>query len=128
MKRRLSLLLALVLLLSLGLSACGGAGPDQTAKDFIKIVKEGEADKLKDVCTESFAAEASMMIAGIGMMKAADENFKFEASDFKVEKEEGDSAVVKFTMTISAGDEEDKEESTMNLIKKDGKWLVESVN
>ncbi len=127
MKKRFSLLLALVLVFTASLTACGGGSDSEqvkVAKDFNACISEMKADDIEKLCTEEFAPEASMVVGMMAVMGAADEEFVYEASDYKVEEEKEDTAVVTFTLKAKMAGEENEGPAKMMLKKVDGKWLV----
>ncbi len=124
MKRKYSTLLALLLLFTLGLTACGGASPAGTAEEFIKAMTEGKKEKVIELCTEDMDKLAEFPMEYIKSMKENDDTFKFEASDFKVKDESDNKATVTFKTKITEKGKTEEEEVSISLIKKDGKWLV----
>ncbi len=131
MKKRFSLLLALVLVFSAGLTACGGGGADseqvKVAKEFNACIAEMKADEVAKLCTEDFADEAGMFVGVIALMGAADENFSYEASDYKVIDEKDDTCAVTFTVKAKVAGEESEETGKLLFTKVDDKWLISGV-
>lgn len=128
MKKRLSLVLSLVMMLSLVLTACGGGGDQgKVVEDFVGAVSEADADKVAELCTDNFKAEAAMVVMGIAMMKAEDEKFSIEASDIKVTEEKDDTCKVTFKLKMTSAEGEKEEESTATLKKVDDKWLMDGM-
>ncbi len=128
MKKRFSLLLALVLVFTASLTACGGDNEQvKVAKAFNAKIAEMKADGIEELCTEEFAPEAAMVVGMMAMVGAADEEFVYEASDYKVEDEKEDTATVTFTLKAKLAGEENEGPAKMMLKKVDGKWLVDGM-
>lgn len=98
------------------LSSCGGSSdkPEAVAQKFLNhLAKKEFAEAKKMATTESSAA--------IDMLETLVKTDESDAKEKKIEnlscKEDGDKATCKY--------DEDGESKTLDMVKKDGKWLVE---
>lgn len=102
------------------ISACGGGssseGPKEVASKFITHVNNMEFDKAKQYGTEATNGILDMVAGFAGMAQEKPENTGFEILDIK---EDGDKATVTYRNEGADADE------TLNLVKQDGKWLVD---
>jgi hypothetical protein len=103
---------------ALFLSACGGGssseGPKEVASKFITHINNMEFEEAKNYGTKS-TQEILDMLKGFAGMAEKPESTAFEIIDVK---EEGDKATVTYRNEGADADE------SLNLIKEDGKWLV----
>ncbi len=129
MKKRISLVLSLALMLSVALTACGSSDQVDVAKGFMDAFIAGDAEKVVEYCTEEFKPEASLAIMAIGMAKSMDEEFSIEASGYELTEENEDTATVTFTVKTKTKEDGEQEDKGSALLKKvDGKWLVNGMN
>jgi hypothetical protein len=116
MKTRALLSLAIATLIA----ACGGGAastPTQVAEQYLTALNKQDFDAAKKLGTEKTAQMLDMMAP---MMKMMGDAAKQE-SGFKILNEaiEGEKATVTYRSEGKDADE------TLNLIQKDGKWLVD---
>lgn len=104
--------LFIVLVAVLGLTACS-SGPTDVAKNFSENLAQGKVDEAKKYATES-TGKLLDMASGFGGIKVKP-NFKFDAIKDSIV---GDKAWVFFK-------DENGEQQTVELVKVDGKWLVD---
>ncbi len=131
MKKRFSLLLALVLVFSAGLTACGGGGSDaeqvKIAKEFNVCIAEMKADDVAELCTEDFKEEAGMFVGMMALAGAMSDDFSYEASDYKIVDEKDDTCAVTFKVKAKVAGEEEESEGKLLFKKVDDKWLISGV-
>lgn len=112
--------LALLLIVSFAMLACGGSDdPGKVAEKFLTHLNKQEYEEAKKLGTESTVLTIGMIESMSGMAEsfggsAESEDIELEMGDCEVD---GDKAKCTYT---SNG-----EESTINLVKKDGDWLVD---
>lgn len=124
MKKRLSVLVAVVLILALSLGACGGGSSAKaTAEGFLNAMKNFDGDKLAEFVVDEAKEEAKLGIESMASLKST--GIKMEFKDIKVE-ESGDTAKVTYTMTMSVLGQTTEQPSTLDLVKVGGKWKVGS--
>lgn len=85
MKKNLFVLVAIVLVLPLVLSACGG-GPTKNAENFVKAISDADRDK-----AEKYACDDDEFMQFLDLMFSGETN-KNEVDDLKCE-EDGDDRV-----------------------------------
>ncbi len=131
MKKRISLLLALALVFSVGLTACGGSDgasgddPVGVAKQFVALVNDKKPEEVAKICTEDFADIGVINAESFSIAAEMAEDFAYEASDYQVVDETDDSCGVTMKTTIKAlGIETDGGKLKVLLTKVDGKWLM----
>jgi hypothetical protein len=105
---------------ALFMAACGGGGakgdgPKEVASKFIGHINNMEFDEAKKYSTEGTAGILDMLKGFAGMAEKP-ETTGFEILDVK---EDGDKATVTYRNEGADSDE------TLNLVKQDGKWLVD---
>lgn len=126
---------ALLLLLLLALIGCGNGNnnstnttttpstPGEVVKELAYAMEAGDAEKIKELLPDLEAKLGGNMYTLAQWMK---ENATASGgiTDFKIDNESirGDKAVVTATLTNGNGQ---SSTDTFNLIKKDGKWVVE---
>ncbi|MCB9436258.1 MAG: DUF4878 domain-containing protein [Anaerolineales bacterium] len=107
MKKNLFVLVAIVLILPLVLSACGG-GPAKNAENFVKAMNDGDRDK-----AEKYACDDDEFKTFMDLIFADGNTSNAELDDLKCE-EDGDNRV---TCTGKSNGEE----SSLTFIMKDDK-------
>lgn len=119
------LLAMLVMVGSLALVGCGGSGgPGDTVKDLMTAMEKGDAGKVKELAP-------GMKMLGDDKLEGMVEQMKLEAKkkggikDIEIieEKIDGDKATVKYKVTMGDGTSDGEDE--MQLIKDEGKWIVD---
>ena len=115
--------IALIFCLAI-MSACGSGGPEGAAINFLESMYSGDFETARKYATTDTKSMLTMM-ESFGAKDQLADKMKDVDIDFKVieTKIDGDKAVCTIQMSSSAEGEEDKDER-INLIKKDGKWLV----
>lgn len=126
MKRLVKVALILVAVVALG--ACGSKNkPDAIAKDFLTALNQMDYDKAKTFGTEETGKMVDMMKAFMPTDAAKVEEAKAKAKNLVVEitdtKIEGEKAIC--TYKISGIEGQEPKEDKLNLVQKDGKWLVD---
>lgn len=98
-------------------TACGGSGdsPKAVAQKFITALEDKKFDEASSVATDETKQAVKMIESFASMMPADAKKKEFE---FGEEKIDGDKASVSYK---EKGTDKDQ---TVNLVKKDGKWLV----
>jgi hypothetical protein len=120
MKKALLSILSVVLI-AMTIASCGSkADPKGVALNYLNALKSLDYEGAKKFSTPETGKMLDMLSSFSSMMP---DSMKEQAKNIKVEikeaKEEGDKCVVKFV----SSDKPDSEE-VLNLVKKDGKWLV----
>lgn len=92
--------------------ACGSSGPGVVAEKFSENLAKGKVNEAKKYATEA-TGEMLDLASSFGGLEV-EPDFKFV---IKEEVIDGDKATVTFT-------DKDDNESTLDLVKIDGKWLV----
>ena len=112
--------LTLALFAVIGLVGCDSNSPEAAADKFMTGLLHYDYEAAKSVSTEETKKMVDLMAQFSAMMP---DSMKKEAKKIKVNikdsKEEGETAVVTYTTS------EDPAEKKMNLVKQDGKWLVQ---
>ncbi len=107
-------------ILALTMVSCNSNSPKSTAEKFLNSFYHMEYKQAKEVSTEDTKKMLDMIEQFSAMMP--DSN-KQSAKKIKIElgevKETGDSAVVMYTTS------ENKQPQKINLVKQNGKWLVQ---
>ena len=106
--------------LSFGVMSCGSkSNPKDVAQNFLSSLTKMDYEGAKKYGTPDTGKMLDMLASFSSMME---DSIKNKAKDVKVAikdvKEEGDKATVTYTNTDKEGDQ------TLNLVKQDGKWLV----
>lgn len=99
-------------------SCSGGAGPEESAKNYIEALNAEDFEKAKEFATKESAGMLDFMkgIAGMSGEKK-DEASKKEIKDLKCKVEAGDSVAV-CTFVV------DGKEEKLDMKNVDGKWLA----
>lgn len=103
------------------LVSCGSkSDPKDVALNYLNALKKMDYDAAKKYGTPETGKMLDMLASFSGMVP---DSVKNKAKDVKVSikeaKEEGDKCVVTFS-----SDDKPEATETLNLVKKDGKWLV----
>jgi len=111
----------MVVVIAMTILSCGNkSDPKKVAASYLNALKKMDYETAKKFGTPETGKMLDMMSSFSGMMP---DSIKDKAKDVKVEikeaKEQGDKCVVSFTSSEKPGAEE-----SLNLVKKDGKWLV----
>jgi len=119
--KKLVLSVLAVAMIAFAFSSCGSkSDPKDVALNYLNALKSMDYEGAKKFSTPETGKMLDMLASFSGMMP---DSMKEQAKSIKVTikeaKEEGDKCVVKF----SSSDKPENEES-LNLVKKDGKWLV----
>ncbi|RYD58618.1 MAG: DUF4878 domain-containing protein [Sphingobacteriales bacterium] len=118
--KKLFFSLAAVVLLAIGLVSCNTNTPKATADKFLNSFYHMDYKEAKTVSTEETKKMLEMIEQFATMMPdSARENAKKVKINIKDVKEEGDKATVVYTTS------ENTSESKLDLIKQEGKWLVQ---
>lgn len=109
----------MILAASLFMAACGSKadGPKEVATKFLTHINAMEFEEAKQFGTKE-TNELLDMLKGFAAMGGEEQKPEATAFEIKDAKEEGETATVTYR---SEGSEEDE---TLNLVKQDGKWLV----
>jgi hypothetical protein len=107
-------------LMTFAIMSCGNkSNPKDVSQNFLNALTKMDYEGAKKYGTPETGKMLDMLSSFSNMMP---DSVKNKAKDIKVEiknvKEEGDKCVVTYK------NNEKEEEQTLNLIKKDGKWLV----
>jgi len=108
--------------LAFGMASCGSkSDPKEVALNYLNALKSMDYEGAKKFSTPETGKMLDMLASFSGMMP---DSMKEQAKSIKVEikdaKEEGE----KCTVTFTSSDKPENEEK-LNLVKKDGKWLVD---
>ncbi len=115
MKKVIHTLLISIFMLSM--FSCGSSSdPKEVGKQFLLHLQNEEWDKAKELGTEGTKASIQMIVGFMEMSKQKDEKKKSKL-EFGECEINGDEAVLHYTA--------DGKEETLNLVKKDGEWLVD---
>jgi hypothetical protein len=118
--KKLLLSLAATVVLTLPLASCNSNSPKASADKFMTGLLHYDYEAAKSVSTEETKKMIDLMAQFSAMMP---DSMKQAAKKVKVNikdsKEEGDKATVTYTTS------EDPTEKKMNLVKQNGKWLVQ---
>ena len=120
MKKVLFSILAIAMI-AITVVSCGSKNdPKEVALNYLNALKSMDYEGAKKFSTPETGKMLDMLASFSGMMP---DSLKEQAKGIKVTvkeaKEEGDNCVVKFTSSDKPENEE-----TLNMVKKDGKWLV----
>ncbi len=121
--------LGLVLLVVVSMGACKSGGkPETVAKEFLTALNKMDYDKAKTFGTEETGKMIDMVKAFSGgdEAKLAEAKKKVEKAEIEILKTEllGDTAAV-CQYKVSGIEGQDPKEDKIDLVKKDGKWLVD---
>ena len=109
------LTLAVIALAVITMNACKSSDtPDKVAEKFLGHINKKEFAEAKKIATTEAAASIDMLES---VSKMGGENTKEAKIENMKCKEDGDKAVCDYT--------ENGEAKKLDLVKKDGKWLVE---
>lgn len=121
--------LSLILLIVIALGACkGGDKPEKVAKEFLTALNKLDYEKAKTLGTE----ETGKMIDMIKMFSGNSDEAKLaenkkKAENVKIEilntEMQGDTAAV-CQYKVSGIEGQEPKEEKIDLIKKEGKWLI----
>lgn len=104
-------------------SCSSSQSPGQVAIDFLQSIENGDIKKARELSTEASGAMIGMLESPMfkeELKKAAEaSNTKYEVIDTKID---GDKAICTLKMIDGKSTEGQTE---LNLVKKDGKWLVD---
>jgi hypothetical protein len=118
--KKVLLSLTAVLVLAVSFVSCNSNSPKTSADKFMTGLLHYDYDAAKSVSTEETKKMIDLMAQFSAMMpdsvKQAAKKVKVNIKD---SKEEGDKAVVTYTTS------DDPAEKKLNLVKQDGKWLVQ---
>jgi len=118
--KKVLLSLAAVLMISLGLVSCNSNSPKASADKFLTGLLHYDYESAKSVSTDETKKMIDLMAQFSAMMPDSIKQASKKVNvDIKDVKEEGDKATVTYTTS------EDKQEKKLNLVKVDGKWLVQ---
>lgn len=127
--RKLKMITMLMILV--GLAACSSSNtPEAVAEKFNKALYKADFATAKTLCTEESKQAVDFIAAfaseKLDEMKKAD--VEYETTEVKI-SEDGNSAVVKGivkgAIDLKTGEVTESNESKLNLVKQDEKWLVE---
>ncbi len=120
---------AVVILAVIAFNACKNAGkPEDVAEKFYKHLAKLEYDDAKAIGTEATGKMLDMMksMTSVGGDEAKKQMEEAKKAEIKIENMKcdvkEDKAICTFKATVAG--KEAKEEK-LNLLKKDGKWLVD---
>ena len=127
----------LLITLALLLTACGGDGPEKTAKTFFEELFSGDASKAVElVYLPPEAAQTGMneeAMKGKLSMAAAEMQQQIKKSDGKISVSTGEvtylnadktEASVTVTLKGKQGDKDQEQSNKVNLIKTDKGWKI----
>lgn len=106
----------LVAIVATAVVSCKKSGPEAVAKDFVMALDSKDYDKAKSLGTDDTKAMVDLIKSLAGMAPASDKHAKIDKMDCKVDGDKGTC-----TYCCTAEGAEDKVE----LVQKDGKWLVD---
>lgn len=117
----------LLSLLIIGLAACSSNSPESVAKEFAQAYYAGKFDKAKKYCTPE-TQEGFQFISKIAESDDFKKNMPSKVS-IKVDDctiaDNGDEATVRLTVDmVTPADGKKTENTKINLVKYDGKWMV----
>ncbi|MEM9291864.1 MAG: DUF4878 domain-containing protein [Acidobacteriota bacterium] len=112
-------------MMSLGLVACGGGGPEGTVKGFYKDLEAGKiesaAERLSPKTTQSFGVEKTTELLRQGTRDIADKG-GIEKIEIVESQVLGEIATVKVAVTFGNGTTDNNE---LDLTQRDGRWVIE---
>lgn len=105
--------------LMLGMVSCSDNSPKATAEKFLNAFYHMEYDKAREVSTDKAIELVNLMEQfSVQYPDSAKQNAKKIKVEILDVKEEGDNAVVTYTVSSEPG------EQKLKLVKQNGKWLV----
>jgi Domain of unknown function (DUF4878) len=112
---------ALLMIAMMTVSCGGGNSPKDVANTWLTSFYHMDYDAAKKVSTEETKAMLTQLSQLSGMVgDSSKKELKKITVNVKDVKENGDKAVATYTTSDNAS-----KEQTLNLVKKDGKWLVQ---
>lgn len=118
--KKVLLSLAAIMVFTIGMVSCNSNSPKASADKFLTGLLHYDYEAAKSVSTEETKKMIDLMAQFSAMMP---DSIKQAAKKVKVNikdaKEEGDNATVTYTTS------DDPQEKKLNLVKQDGKWLVQ---
>jgi hypothetical protein len=118
--KKLLLSFAAICVMAMTLVSCNSNTPKATADKFLNGLYHMDYKQAKEVATEDTKKMLEVMENFSSMMPDSNKaNAKKIKINLKDEKIEGDKAVVTYTTSEST------EEQKVDLVKQDGKWLVQ---
>jgi len=102
--------------------SCSSSSPGDVAESFFKKMYAGDFEAAKELATSDTKSMLTMMESFGAKDKMKDElkgGINIEVTDTEID---GDNATCKLMISDDSGDK--KEETTVKLVKEDGKWLV----
>jgi len=114
---------AVVVVMSVALAACGGSGPSATVKSLNNAMNNAKYSEMEQYLSKGIVEMSKQ--AGGGAMKEMADGMTHNGTQtkFEVLSEEirGEGATVKIRSTFKDGGVEDAE---ISLVKEDGKWKM----
>ncbi|HRO41901.1 MAG TPA: DUF4878 domain-containing protein [Flavipsychrobacter sp.] len=118
--KKLLLSLTAVLAFSIGMTSCNSDSPKASADKFLTGLMHYDYEAAKSVSTEETKKMIDLMAQFSAMMPdSIKQAAKKTKVDIKDTKEEGEKATVTYTTS------DDPQEKKLNLVKENGKWLVQ---
>lgn len=116
MKKLFSLVMAAIVVIAF--ASCGDKGntPEAVATKYLNHLNKKEFDEAKKIATEETGQMLDMMKSFSGVGGATEEVKEIKIENLKCETTE-EASVCKYTA--------DGKEDVLNLVKKEGKWLVD---
>ncbi|WGD34040.1 DUF4878 domain-containing protein [Olleya sp. YS] len=106
------------------LTACGGGGPESATINFLESMYSGDFETAKQYATTDTKSMLTMLESFGAKDQFADKmkesEMEFEVVETKID---GDTAVC--TVKMSSSEDEKDQDMPINLVKKDGEWLVD---
>jgi len=123
---RVLLVLALVVFAGGVFVGCGGSGPEATVRAAFDAMENKDAEKLGSYFTEDVREEVEMWAEII--FDIAD--IEISNLETKVISQSDDEATVKveydYEITAFGQTEEDHQSTDIEMVKEDGKWLIDT--
>jgi ATP phosphoribosyltransferase regulatory subunit HisZ len=121
-----NLIKLLIVTLSVVAFSCAGDSPETVAKQFMEHFKNQDYEKAKELGTEN-TKKMIDFIAGMQSLSAGTEDSTANEMEGAVMKDFKCEEVATDTVSCTYKIEQDGEvsESTIDLVKQDGKWLVD---
>ncbi|MDR2129240.1 MAG: DUF4878 domain-containing protein [Burkholderiaceae bacterium] len=112
------------------LAACGASSPESTVKDFYKAIADNRTDDamalilIEDVKQSNLTAAKGKLQMMFGMLAAEiEKGGGLKSIETKIISQEGDVAVVEATLVL--GNDKQEKAGKTNLVKKDGRWMIQ---